>query len=201
MRIAIAILLCLMPVSTLAADLPVKVYSASELQKISDGVYRSLNNRGNGADTVELLQNQLNNEPDRSASLRQIEEAFANHTADGVRNIYYAATSAQKGADNQTVSPKPSAPSAKTVPTSVDTSQSDTTTPEPMAEVAKRRPNRRLDAWLERQSSSDDRVDSSADSAPVQEPQSMTVPAPTPLAADVAATVLAPLPSNSVPEP
>lgn len=46
MRIAIAILLCLMPVSTLAADLPVKVYSASELQKISDGIYREMNNQG-----------------------------------------------------------------------------------------------------------------------------------------------------------
>lgn len=68
MRIAIAILLCLMPVSTLAADLPVKVYSASELQKISDGIYREMNNQGQEEQVeVNLLKN-----PSEAVTLKAI---------------------------------------------------------------------------------------------------------------------------------
>ena len=76
MRIILLMCLLLVSLPVRAADQPIKVYSAQELQKIADSVYQSLNNRDVKAADVELIQNQLNQQPNHSDTLKQIEKAF-----------------------------------------------------------------------------------------------------------------------------
>lgn len=218
-----AILLSLFSASSFAADLPVKVYSASELQKLSDSVYRSLNNRGQDENAVELLQNKLSNQPDHSKALQQIENALSADNSNSLRQIYRAASSASSGkidtAPVQTVSGN--------IPAKINEKQVDNNQNMALSKpsIPERRANKRLDAWLERQSGDLDlpQQTTNPDTSPLMtmpapEPQSatddnamsgapsiesasqnaplMTMPTPEPLPADVAASVLSPLTSQ-----
>ena len=218
-----AILLSLFSASSFAADLPVKVYSASELQKLSDSVYRSLNNRGQDENAVELLQNKLSNQPDHSKALQQIENALSADNSNSLRQIYRAASSASSGkidtAPVQTVSGN--------IPAKINEKQVDNNQNMALSKpsIPERRANKRLDAWLERQSRDEQtsppaiedapsplldvpssETPSSIDGNTTSEPQPaavetdtaplMTLPTPEPLPADVAASVLSPLTSQ-----
>lgn len=145
MRIAIAILLCLMPVSTLAADLPVKVYSASELQKISDGIYREMNNQGQEEQVeVNLLKNPSEAVTLKANPLKQIEKALEADNQDALRQIYHSAVSASSGETENKVS-QPVAVTAPVRPAAPEV-------PAVVSRPAVRRADSRLDAWIRRQS-------------------------------------------------
>ena len=140
MRIILLMCLLLVSLPVRAADQPIKVYSAQELQKIADSVYQSLNNRDVKAADVELIQNQLNQQPNHSDTLKQLEKAFAANKTDNLRHIYSAVNAVSTD-----------------VKTKEPTAQDDISAnnPAPQVSIEKpepaRRPSQRLDIWLERQ--------------------------------------------------
>lgn len=124
-----------------AADQSIKVYSAQELQKIADSVYQSLNNRDVKTADVELIQNQLNQQPNHSDTLKQLEKAFATDKTDSLRHIYRAVNAVSANAE------APASVAQDNDKLKVPTPQVSTEKPETV-----RRPSQRLDVWLERQS-------------------------------------------------
>ena len=89
---------------------------------------------------VELIQNQLNQQPNHSDTLKQLEKAFAADKTDSLRHIYRAVNAVSTD-----------------VKTKEPTAQDDISAnnPAPQVSIEKpepaRRPSQRLDIWLERQ--------------------------------------------------
>lgn len=146
MKITALILFLLLSASPLrAADKAVKVYSAHELQKIADGIFKEMNNQGQEEQVeVNLLKNPSVPVTVRSGSLKQIEKALAADNQDAVQQIYHSAVSASSGQTENKVSQ----PAAVTAPIRPAASE----TPAVVSRPAVRRANSRLDAWIRRQS-------------------------------------------------
>ena len=137
--IALILFLLLSAASLHAADKPVKVYSAHELQKIADGIYREMNNQGQEEQVeVNLLKNPSEAVTLKANPLKQIEKALEADNQDALRQIYHSAVSASSGETENKVS-QPVAVTAPEVPAVV-------------SRPAVRRADSRLDAWIRRQS-------------------------------------------------
>lgn len=136
-----------------AADQPVKVYSAHELQKMSDRVFNSLNANQVDEGSPDLLNQKTTATAPQtiSKSLRQIEKAFAADTQDELRQIYNSAVAAKTGNVPQTLptAASASAPATPKVPSQNTSSEATAVAP------IKRTPNNRLDAWFQRHNDSE----------------------------------------------
>lgn len=103
--IALILFLLLSAASLHAADKPVKVYSAHELQKIADGIYREMNNQGQEEQVeVNLLKNPSEAVTLKANPLKQIEKALEADNQDALRQIYHSAVSASSGETENKVS-------------------------------------------------------------------------------------------------
>ena len=143
MNIKIAVLSLLAAASANAAEPQMaKVYSAHDLQKLAEGVFREVNNRER-EDPVEvnLLKNPSAAVGVRPNPLKQIEKALAADNPDSLEQIYRSAVSASSGqVENKTPQPV-----AAVLPPPQPSQM-------PAAEAPTvRRPNRRLDDWLQHQ--------------------------------------------------
>lgn len=146
MKIIALILFLLLSASSLhAADKPVKVYSAHELQKIADGIYREMNNQGQEEQVeVNLLKNPSAAVTLKANPLKQIEKALEADNQDALRQIYHSAVSASSGQTENKVS-QPVAITAPVRPAAPEV-------PAVVSRPAVRRADSRLDAWIRRQS-------------------------------------------------
>lgn len=146
MKIIALILFLLLSASSLhAADKPVKVYSAHELQKIADGIYREMNNQGQEEQVeVNLLKNPSAAVTLKANPLKQIEKALEADNQDALRQIYHSAVSASSGQTENKVS-QPVAVTAPVRPAAPEV-------PAVVSRPAVRRADSRLDAWIRRQS-------------------------------------------------
>lgn len=161
-------LLLLLATPAYAADQPVKVYSAHELQKIADGIFREINNQGQEEQVeVNLLKNPSAAVTVKANPLKQIEKALAADNQDTLGQIYHSAVSASSGQMENNVS-QPTAATAPVRPTTPET-------PAVVSRPAVRRADGRLDAWIRRQSGEE--VPSRAEQPPaVPNPQPQPVP-------------------------
>ena len=143
--IALILFLLLSAASLHAADKPVKVYSAHELQKIADGIYREMNNQGQEEQVeVNLLKNPSEAVTLKANPLKQIEKALEADNQDALRQIYHSAVSASSGETENKVS-QPVAVTAPVRPAAPEV-------PAVVSRPAVRRADSRLDAWIRRQS-------------------------------------------------
>ena len=143
--IALILFLLLSAASLRAADKPVKVYSAHELQKIADGIYREMNNQGQEEQVeVNLLKNPSEAVTLKANPLKQIEKALEADNQDALRQIYHSAVSASSGETENKVS-QPVAVTAPVRPAAPEV-------PAVVSRPAVRRADSRLDAWIRRQS-------------------------------------------------
>ena len=147
MRILIITFFCLYSSFAYAADQAVKIYSAYELQKIGEGVYKSLNTRNIEDAGAELIQTQ--SKPDHNASLQQIEKAMLSDTSDDIRRIYQAVAMTTKEKD--TTSASSVEDKTDDVPPPIVKSVIETQDAK-VVETDLRRPNQRIETWLRRQS-------------------------------------------------
>lgn len=145
MKIIALIFLLLSSAPAYAADKSVKVYSAHELQKIADGIFREMNNQGQEEQVeVNLLKNPSTAVTVKANPLKQIEKALSADNQDALRQIYHSAVSASSGQTENKVSQ----PAAVTAPVRPAASE----TPAVVSRPAVRRADSRLDAWIRRQS-------------------------------------------------
>ena len=146
MKIIALILFLLLSASSLhAADKSVKVYSAHELQKIADGIYREMNNQGQEEQVeVNLLKNPSAAVTLKANPLKRIEKALSADNQDALRQIYYSAVSASLGETKNKVS-QPVAVTAPVRPAAPEVSAV-------VSRPAVRRADSRLDAWIRHQS-------------------------------------------------